>query len=60
MVDFKESLDKLNQKLQDFSSFVLDKVKDFPNLTLNEQIGFGVIGGGIVLVLVAVVLFVLV
>lgn len=60
MVDFKELLDELNQKLQDFSSFVVDKVKDFPNLSLNEQIGFGAIGGGIVLVLAAVVLFLVV
>ncbi len=59
-MDFKELLNELNQKLQNFSSFVVDKVKDFPNLTLNEQIGFGAIGGGLVLVLVAVVLFVLV
>ncbi|MEK6846272.1 MAG: hypothetical protein AABY26_05910 [Nanoarchaeota archaeon] len=57
-MDFKESLNELNQKLQSFSFFVVDKVKNFPNLTLNEQIGFGAIGGGIVLVLVAVVLFV--
>ena len=63
-MDFKQlqskvgqKLNAFNQKVSAFTQFVIDKLKNFKNLTLGEQISFGVIGGGFVLVLVSFVLF---
>lgn len=44
--------------MEAFFSFLAGKLRNFPNLTLGEQISYGSIGGGLLLILVAVVLFV--
>ena len=63
-MEFKQLQNKINQKLNVFAQkvnaftrFIIDKLKNFKNLTLGEQISFGVIGGGLFLILVSFVLF---
>lgn len=58
MADVKRSLANLNQKISDFFRFIGVKLQNFKNLTLGEQISFGVVGVGIVLILISMVLFV--
>lgn len=59
MPDFKQSLDQMNQKINAFFSFIGMKLKNFKNLTRGEQISYGSIGAGLLLILVSVVLFVI-
>jgi hypothetical protein len=56
-MDFKQQLNEFNQKVNAFVQFIINKLKNFKNLTLGEQISFGVIGGGLFLILVSFVLF---
>ena len=65
-MDFQQLQTQLNQKLNEvgvkinnFFNFIVNKLKNFKNLTLGEQISFGIIGGGFVLILVSIVLFIL-
>jgi len=65
-MDFQQLQTQLNQKLSvvgvkitSFFNFVANKLKNFKNLTLGEQISFGIIGGGFVLILVSIVLFII-
>ena len=65
-MDFQQLQTQLNQKLNEmgvkisnFSNFVVNKLKNFKNLTLGEQISFGIIGGGLFFILVSIVLFIL-
>jgi hypothetical protein len=53
------NINEINQELNNFSKFVVNKVKNFSTLALPEQIGFGCIGGGIVLILLSLVFFIL-
>jgi len=55
---FSDKLNQINQKINDFFSFVVDKLKNFKDLTLGEQISYCCVGIGLVLVLVSIVLFV--
>ena len=57
MADFKQSLDQMNRKITAFFSFIGMKLKNFKNLTLGEQISYCSVGGGLLLMLVSVVLF---
>ena len=59
MADLKQSLDQMNQKINAFFSFVGNKLKNFKNLTLGEQISYCSIGAGLLLMLVSTVLFVI-
>lgn len=56
-MDFKQYFNDLNQKINVFVQFVVDKLKNFKNLTLGEQISFGAIGGGLFLILTSFILF---
>ena len=54
-MNFQELQTQLNQKLNEvgvkinnFFNFIVNKLKNFKNLTLGEQISFGIIGGGFV------------
>jgi hypothetical protein len=65
MVGFKELNSQLNQKLGQFNAkinffinFVINKLKNFKNLTLGEQISYSVIAGGILLILISIILFI--
>ena len=65
-MDFQQLQTQLNQKLNEvsvkinnFSNFFVNKLKNFKNLTLGEQISFGIIGGGFVLILISIVLFII-
>ena len=40
-------------------SYVTDQLKDFPSLSLGEQIAYAVIGVGILLVFISIILFIL-
>ncbi len=44
--------------LEAFFSFLAGKLRNFPNLTLGEQISYSSIGGGLLLILIAIVLFI--
>ena len=59
MVDIKAFLGRLNQKISSFFGFTGMKLKNFKNLTLGEQISFGAIGVGLVLMVTSVVLFII-
>ncbi|MDO8655734.1 MAG: hypothetical protein Q7K45_00720 [Nanoarchaeota archaeon] len=59
MADLKQSMDQMNRKINAFFSFVGNKLKNFKNLTLGEQISYCSIGAGLLLMMVSVVLFVL-
>jgi hypothetical protein len=56
-MDFKQQLNEFNQKVNAFVQFIISKLKNFKNLTLGEQISFGSIGGGLFLILISFVLF---
>ena len=65
MVGFKELNSQLKQKLGQFNAkinffinFVINKLKNFKNLTLGEQISYSVIAGGILLILISIILFI--
>jgi len=48
----------INDKLINFSNFVVSKLKNFKNLSLGEQIAFPVSGLGILLILISLVMFI--
>ncbi len=58
MPDFKQSLEQMNRKINTFFSFVGNKLRNFKNLTRGEQVSYGSIGAGLLLMLVSVVLFI--
>ena len=58
-MSFQDKLDLVNQKLNAFITFIGNKLKNYKNLTLGEQIAYPVIGLGFLLILVSIVLFIL-
>ncbi|HLC52847.1 MAG TPA: hypothetical protein VJI98_06385 [Candidatus Nanoarchaeia archaeon] len=56
---FKDKIDIVNQKINRFISFVSEKIKDFPNLSLGEQISYPAIGLGFILIITSVVMFII-
>ena len=65
-MDFQQLQTQLNQKLNEigvkinsFFNFVVNKLKNFKNLTLGEQISYAIIGCGLFLILVSLVLFII-
>ncbi len=65
-MDFKQLQTQLNQqlnslsvKINSFFNFIINKLKNYKNLTLGEQISFGVVGGGFTLILISIVLFII-
>ena len=56
---FNEQMADFNQKVNDLANFVVGKLKDFPNLTIGEQISYPAVGIGFILILVSVVMIAL-
>lgn len=47
------------QKFVGFFTFIAYKLKNFKNLTLGEQLGFGSVGIGLILILISLIMFIL-
>ncbi len=56
---FQDTLNDFNQKITDFFSSIGDKLQNFKNLSPGEQVSFGCIGVGLLLILISIVLFLL-
>jgi len=52
-------LSLLNKKITSFFNFIGNKLKNFKNLFIGEQIAYSVIGLGFLLILVSMILFIL-
>jgi len=55
---FTESINAFNQAINGFFSFFGEQLKNFKQLETPEQIAFGGVGLGLVLVLLAIILFI--
>jgi hypothetical protein len=49
----------LNRKINSFFNFVMGRLKNFKNLTLSEQISYGIIGAGLIFIIISIFLFIL-
>lgn len=56
---FNVQLNLLVKKVKAFFTFIYNKLKNFKNLTLGEQISYVSIGLGLILVIISVILFIL-
>mgnify|MGYP003994845997 FL=1 len=56
---FQQFFTQLNLKINNFTNFVVKKLKNYKNLSLGEQIAYPTIGFGILLILVSLILFIL-
>ncbi len=56
---FKDQMDMFNQKVNSFIGFIGDKLSNFSSLSRGEQVSYGSIGLGIILILASLVLFVI-
>ena len=54
-----QQLAQLNKQINGFITFVGNKLKNYKNLSLGEQIAFPTIAAGLLLILVSIVLFIL-
>ena len=54
-----EQLNKIGEEVSNFFNFVVDKIKNYPSLSLGEQIAYPVIGAGILLLLISIILFII-
>lgn len=59
MSGLNQRLAVLNRKVNFFFAFIGNKLKNFKNLTLGEQISFSFIGAGLLLIMTSIVLFVI-
>ncbi|MBS3123009.1 hypothetical protein J4437_00075 [Candidatus Woesearchaeota archaeon] len=59
-MDLKQSFAELNQNLNNFFNFIADKLKNYKNLSLGEQIAYPAVGLGLILLLVSLVMFVII
>jgi len=57
--EFQQQAALFNRRIAAFFSFVLSRVKNFKNLSLAEQIAFGLIGAGLIFIITSIVLFLL-
>lgn len=57
-MDIKEIFSELNDKINAFFAFVIGKLKNFKNLSLGEQVGFGCASAGLLLILISIILFI--
>lgn len=53
------NLNQTNQKIKGFFTSVSNKLKNFKNFTIGEQISFGSMGLGLILILFSIVLFII-
>ncbi|MBU0459594.1 MAG: hypothetical protein KKH52_04135 [Nanoarchaeota archaeon] len=58
-MDFKQQLNQVNQKINQFFSFLTNKLKNYKNLSLGEQIAYPAIAAGFLLILLSIVLFII-
>lgn len=49
----------IGKSFSNLFSYVTNQLKDFPSLSLGEQIAYGAIGVGILLVLISIVMFII-
>jgi len=56
-VELNQQLNDFHLKINAFFSFILNKLKNFGNLTLGEQISYAIIFAGVLLVLFSIILF---
>ena len=56
---FKEQINQINQKINQFVNFIINKLANFKDLSLGEQIAYPAIGLGLLLLLISIVLFVI-
>lgn len=54
---FQQQVALFNRRFSAFFSFVLGRIKNFKNISLQEQIAYGVIGVGLVLMIISIILF---
>jgi len=54
---FNNAITRINNKINTFFTFLIAKLKNFPNLSRGEQISYSSIGVGLVLIVVSMVLF---
>tara|TARA_Y100000310_G_scaffold341139_1_gene439306 strand:- start:1466 stop:1645 length:180 start_codon:yes stop_codon:yes gene_type:complete len=59
MADLKQQLDAINQKINNGLNFVVNKLKNFKNLSLGEQISYPSVILGLILVLTSLVMFII-
>lgn len=59
MSGFNQLAAALSRKLNSFFTFIINKLKNFKNLTLGEQISYSSIGAGLLLIITSIVLFIL-
>jgi len=57
--NFQQQAALFNRRISAFFSFLVMKLKNFKNLTLQEQISFGVIGIGLIFIVTSIILFLL-
>jgi len=57
-IDLKKSVQELGEKFAQFFQFIAEKINDFPQLSLGEQIAFPVAGLGLLLILISLILFI--
>ncbi|HLD01009.1 MAG TPA: hypothetical protein VJC39_04645 [Candidatus Nanoarchaeia archaeon] len=56
---FIESLNLGGGKLSDFFSFIAEKLNNFKTLSIGEQVSYLIIGGGLLLILISIMLFII-
>jgi len=54
-----DQLNQINEPISRFFGFVINKLKNYKNLSLGEQIAYPVIGAGFLLILISIILFIL-
>ena len=54
-----DQLNQINEQISRFFGFVINKLKNYKNLSLGEQIAYPIIGAGLLLILTSIILFIL-
>lgn len=57
-MDIKESFEDVKEKIVNFFTFIADKLKNFKNLSLGEQIAYCCVGIGFILIIVSLIMFI--
>jgi len=52
-------LSQINGQISHFFGFVINKLKNYKNLSLGEQIAYPLIGAGFLLILASIIMFIL-
>lgn len=55
----KDSLNNMNNSINNFFAFVTNKLKQYPTLSVGEKVAYPTAGTGLVLMLVSLVLFII-